>query len=69
LVLLGHLMGLAPETALALSLVKRVPDLTLGIPGLLAWHWLEVRRFFGARPAPLTRAERGSPCTSSPGKS
>jgi len=54
LVLLGHLMGLAPETALALSLVKRVPDLALGLPGLLAWHWLEVRRFL--RPAPSARA-------------
>ena len=48
LVVLGHLMGLAPETALALSLVKRVPDVALGLPGLLAWHWLEVRRMFGA---------------------
>jgi glycosyltransferase 2 family protein len=47
LVLLGHLMGLPAETALALSLVKRVPDFALGLPGLLAWHWLEVRRFFG----------------------
>jgi len=61
LVLLGHLMGLAPETALALSLVKRVPDLALGLPGLLAWHWLEVRRFFGARrPVPPAGAERGA---------
>src|SRR6266567_3802827 len=61
LVLLGHLMGLAPETALALSLVKRMPDLALGLPGLLAWHWLEVRRFFGARrPVPPAGAERGA---------
>jgi putative membrane protein len=50
LVLLGHLMGIAPETALALSLVKRVPDIALGLPGLLAWHWLEVRRFLRAAP-------------------
>jgi glycosyltransferase 2 family protein len=71
LVLLGHLMGLAPETALALSLVKRVPDLALGIPGLFAWHWLEVRRFFGAvRPVPSAEAQRGKPCsTPSAGKS
>src|SRR5262249_21048783 len=61
LVLLGHLMGIAPETALALSLVKRVPDLALGLPGLLAWHWLEVRRFLGiartvpTQPAPAER--------------
>jgi putative membrane protein len=47
LVLLGHLMGIAPETALALSLVKRVPDFALGLPGLLAWHWLEWRRLLG----------------------
>src|SRR5262249_34024037 len=63
LVLLGHLMGIAPETALALSLVKRVPDLALGLPGLLAWHWLEVRRFLGiGRTVPAQRAaaaERG----------
>ena len=60
LVLLGHLMGLAPETALALSLVKRVPDLALGIPGLLAWHWLEVRRLLvAARPVPPAGAEPG----------
>jgi len=60
LVLLGHLMGLAPETALALSLVKRVPDLALGLPGLLAWHWLEVRRLLGpGRRVPPPGAERG----------
>jgi putative membrane protein len=49
LVVLGHLVGLAPETALALSLVKRVPDLALGLPGLWAWHWLEVRRLLSTR--------------------
>jgi len=60
LVLLGHLMGLTPETALALSLVKRVPDLALGLPGLLAWHWLEVRRLLGpGRRVPPPGAERG----------
>jgi glycosyltransferase 2 family protein len=45
-ILLGGLYGLGPETCLALSLVKRVPDLALGIPGLLAWHLLEMRRLF-----------------------
>ncbi len=60
LVLLGHLMGLAPETALALSLVKRVPDLALGLPGLLAWHWLEVRRLLGSgQRIPPAGAEQG----------
>ncbi len=43
-VVLGHLLGIDPETAIALSLVKRVPDIVLGLPGLLGWHWLESRR-------------------------
>jgi hypothetical protein len=41
---LGSLFGLAPETVLALSLLKRVRDLTLGLPALLAWQILEARR-------------------------
>jgi putative membrane protein len=41
---LGALFGIPPETALALSFVKRVPDLAIGLPGLLAWYWLEFRR-------------------------
>jgi glycosyltransferase 2 family protein len=41
--LLGQLYGLAAPFALALSLVKRVPDLALGLPGLLAWLLIERR--------------------------
>lgn len=41
--LLGAAVGLAPETALAVSLTKRLRDLTLGLPGLLAWQ-LDARR-------------------------
>lgn len=33
-----------PEVALAMALVKRVPDLVLGLPALLAWQALEGRR-------------------------
>lgn len=40
---LGHLLGLEPGVALALSMVKRVPDFVLGLPGLLAWLGLEAR--------------------------
>jgi putative membrane protein len=38
--------------ALALSLIKRVADLALGLPGIVAWQVLEGRRAFaaGARP-------------------
>jgi putative membrane protein len=40
-VLLGALFGLPADTALAISLSKRVRELALGIPGLLVWHWIE----------------------------
>lgn len=42
--LLGQIYGLPAEMALALSLVKRVPDVVLGLPGLLAWHLTEARQ-------------------------
>jgi putative membrane protein len=34
---LGAVLGIPPQTALALSLVKRVPEIALGLPGLVAW--------------------------------
>jgi putative membrane protein len=46
-VLLGRLVGLSPEIAVSLSLVKRVREILLGAPGLLAW-------------AAETRRQRGS---------
>lgn len=42
-VLLAGLIGLDAHAGLALSLVKRVRELALGIPGLLAWQWAEGR--------------------------
>jgi hypothetical protein len=36
--------GVPPEVALALALVKRIAELVLGVPGLLAWQVLEGRR-------------------------
>jgi putative membrane protein len=41
---LGALFGIPPEAALALSFVKRVPDLAIGLPSLLAWYWLQFQR-------------------------
>ena len=35
---LGAILGLPPETALTLSLVKRMPELILGMPGLFIWY-------------------------------
>ena len=40
-ILIGGLYGLTPETALALSLLKRGRDLLLGIPCLLTWQFDE----------------------------
>src|SRR6516225_961262 len=36
--------GIPAPAALALSLVKRVPDITLGLPFLFVWHAQETRR-------------------------
>jgi putative membrane protein len=38
LILVGGQLGLAAETALALSLVKRARELLIGVPGLIAWQ-------------------------------
>ena len=40
---LGLLLGLAPETALALAIARRIRDLVVFLPGLLAWVWVERR--------------------------
>jgi putative membrane protein len=44
---LGIAFGLTAETGLALSLVRRVRDLAIGIPGLIFWQISE--GFFGLR--------------------
>jgi putative membrane protein len=46
LILLGAVIGLAPEVALALSLVKRIRELLVGLPGLLAWQMDQLHRHF-----------------------
>jgi len=38
-----HALGMTPELGMALSLMKRVRELILGIPGLLFWHRIEGR--------------------------
>jgi putative membrane protein len=40
---LCSVFGLSPPVAIAVSLVKRVAELILGLPGLLAWHFMERR--------------------------
>jgi len=48
----GAALGIPPETALALSLVKRAPDLAIGLPALLAWSLLQMQRLLPIRSAP-----------------
>jgi putative membrane protein len=40
---LAPLFGIAPETGLAASLVRRARDIVVGIPVLLIWQWIEAR--------------------------
>jgi putative membrane protein len=48
LVAVGGLFGVAPDAALALSLVRRARDLALAVPALCTWQALEARRAAGA---------------------
>ena len=53
--------GIPAPTAIALSLIKRLPEIVLGIPGLLLWQGLEGRHLLRRRhddaksPVPLER--------------
>jgi glycosyltransferase 2 family protein len=48
-ILIGQLLGVPVQLSLTLSLVKRIPDLVLGVPGLLVWYAIETRRLFSSR--------------------
>jgi hypothetical protein len=49
-VVVGHLFGLPPEFSLALSLIKRLRDIAIGLPALGVWQVLEGRHAMnGAR--------------------
>ncbi len=48
-VLLGAVIGLSPEVALALSLIKRFRELVIGVPGLLVWQFTEGRQMIRYR--------------------
>lgn len=44
LVVFGHILGVSTETAIAVSLVKRLREVVYGIPSLLSWQWMVGRR-------------------------
>jgi hypothetical protein len=47
--LLGNLLGIPGEIALALSLIRRMRELALGIPGLISWQLVEANRLWRDR--------------------
>lgn len=58
-VALGAVFGLDPDSALALSLLKRSRDLIVGVPALVWWQALEARGFW-FRFAPWRRRARAT---------
>jgi len=46
---LGAAFGVPPDVALSVSLLRRARDLALGLPILLAWQWMELRRVRAGR--------------------
>jgi putative membrane protein len=49
LIAASAIFGVPAEVALAMALIKRVPDIVFGIPALSAWQVLEGRRLLAAR--------------------
>ncbi|HET6888859.1 MAG TPA: flippase-like domain-containing protein [Candidatus Udaeobacter sp.] len=47
----GNLLGIPGDAAFALSLIARVRELALGIPGLITWQIFEARRLWRGRSA------------------
>jgi putative membrane protein len=45
-ILLGNLLGIPGEIAFALSLVRRMRELALGVPGLISWQLMEATRLW-----------------------
>lgn len=54
-VAVGALFGLDPQSALALSILKRGRDLLLAVPALLWWQAVEGKRFWVSRARPPRR--------------
>lgn len=50
-VVVGNLLGIPGNAAFALSLIARVRELALGIPGLICWQLIEGRRLWRDRAA------------------
>jgi len=49
-IMFGALFGLPAETALTISLARRMRELALGLPGLFVWQWIEGNRLLRHAP-------------------
>jgi putative membrane protein len=52
LIVVCGLFGIQPETAIALSMVKRARELMVCLPGLVAWQWSEGHRLLVRKQSP-----------------
>jgi putative membrane protein len=41
-ILVGSLFGVPPDAAIALSMVKRLREVVVGVPALIIWQWSEI---------------------------
>lgn len=58
-VALCAVFGIPAPVAVALSLVKRFPEIALGLPGLFIWQGLEARHLLGRRASPNSSPTSG----------
>jgi len=65
-VLVGSALGIEPGVALGLSLVRRVRELLLGVPGLAAWQASAIRGAVRKRAADATADDHGRTVQLSP---
>jgi putative membrane protein len=40
----GAMLGISPQTSMALALIRRVRELAFGLPGVIGWQWVEWRK-------------------------
>src|SRR5258708_34099030 len=61
-VLICGVLGISPQAAIELSLLKRVREVALGVPALIVWQIIEGRRLvdrIGGAAGPAAAAPRG----------
>ena len=56
--IVGGLLGIPADAALALALIRRVREVAVGVPGIIAWQWVEGRRLWRREARPLEQGPR-----------